>query len=59
VLYEQDLIHEKSITSALPINTPPPMSSPNTLLTHYVGISEPYRSVYMAVHDAESQQQSS
>lgn len=53
-LYESNIINEKHITSSLTINTPPPLSNADTLLTHYVGWSEPYRSVYMAEDDAES-----
>ena len=54
-LYESNLINEKNIANCLTINTSPPMSSPDSLLTHYVGWGEPYRSIYMAHHDVESQ----
>lgn len=53
-LYESNLINETNIVSALTINTSPPMSTSQSLLTHYVGWGEPYRSIYMAAHDAES-----
>ncbi|MDB5769221.1 MAG: hypothetical protein JWQ61_4035 [Collimonas fungivorans] len=48
-------LNEQSIVDCLAINTPPQFSTSDTLLTHYFGWGEPYRSVYMADDDAMSQ----
>jgi hypothetical protein len=48
-------LNEQSIVDCLAINTPPQFSTGDTLLTHYFGWGEPYRSVYMADDDAMSQ----
>lgn len=48
-------LDEQSIVDCLTINTPPQFSTADTLLTHYFGWGEPYRSVYMADDDAMSQ----
>ena len=57
VLGEHGLLNEVSILNCLSINTAPPMSTPDSFLTHYVGWGEPYRSVYMAHDDMLSQRQ--
>ncbi|AIY41532.1 hypothetical protein LT85_2374 [Collimonas arenae] len=48
-------LNEQSIVDCLTINTPPQFTTGDTLLTHYFGWDEPYRSVYMADDDAMSQ----
>ncbi|MGL4767510.1 MAG: galactosyl transferase GMA12/MNN10 family protein [Formosimonas sp.] len=55
VLDELALVNEHNVSNCLTINTAPPMSTNDTLLTHYVGLSEPNRSIYMAHDDALSQ----
>lgn len=55
VVDEHGLLNERNITNALTINTAPPMSTVDTFLTHYVGVNEPNRSIYMAHDDALSQ----
>lgn len=55
VLGEQGLLNETNVTSCLTINTAPPMSTPDSFLTHYIGWGDPYRSIYMAHDDAISQ----
>ena len=57
VLGDNGILNEKNIVNCLSINTAPPMSTPATFLTHYVGWGEPYRSVYMAHDDMLSQRQ--
>lgn len=56
VLTQQGLLDERSVLDNLTINTPPLLASEDTLLVHFVSLSEPYRSVYMAAMDAASQQ---
>lgn len=55
-LKEANLLNEQSVVDCLTINTPPNISHPNTLLTHYIGLGEPIRSVYMAHDDLQSKQ---
>jgi hypothetical protein len=55
VLTENNILSEATVLNCLSINTAPPMSNTDSLLTHYVGWGEPYRSIYMAHDDAISQ----
>ncbi|HWW06766.1 galactosyl transferase GMA12/MNN10 family protein [Collimonas sp.] len=55
VLRNAGMLNEQYITDCLSINTPPQLSTSDTLLTHYFGWNEPYRAVYMADDDAMSQ----
>jgi hypothetical protein len=55
VLREAGMLNEQYIVDCLSINTPPQLATSDTLLTHYLGWGEPYRSVYMADDDATSQ----
>ncbi|SFO72267.1 galactosyl transferase GMA12/MNN10 family protein [Variovorax sp. OK605] len=55
VLGEEGLVGEPHILDNLSINTPPHLASDDTLLVHFINLSEPYRSVYMAAMDARSQ----
>ncbi|MDZ4354884.1 MAG: galactosyl transferase GMA12/MNN10 family protein, partial [Variovorax sp.] len=54
VLGEHGLIGDAVITDLLSINTPPHLAGDDSLLVHFVGLGEPYRSVYMADVDARS-----
>ncbi|MGL4767511.1 MAG: galactosyl transferase GMA12/MNN10 family protein [Formosimonas sp.] len=54
VLTEQNQLSEASVSNCLSINTPPQLANAETLLTHYVGWGDPYRSIYMAHDDAIS-----
>jgi hypothetical protein len=56
VMTENDILNEVNVLDCLTINTAPPMSTPNSFLTHYVGLCDLYRSVYMAHDDLISQQ---
>jgi len=58
VLREAGMLNEQYIVDCLSINTPPQLATSDTLLTHYLGWGEPYRSVYMADDDAMSQKSS-
>jgi hypothetical protein len=51
VLGAEGLLTEAHVVDNLTINTPAAYADDSTLLAHYLGLSEPYRSVYMA--DAE------
>jgi hypothetical protein len=42
------------VMDMLSVNTPPLFRSPSTMMVHYVGLQEPYRSMYMAMDDAQS-----
>lgn len=55
VLKEEGLLGEHSVLDNLSLNTPPLLADEDTLLVHFVSLSEPYRSVYMAAMDAASQ----
>ncbi len=54
VLGEHGLIGDAVVTDLLSINTPPHLAGDDSLLVHFVGLGEPYRSVYMADVDARS-----
>ena len=54
VLRENNILSEANVLNCLTINTSPQMSNGETLLTHYVGWGDPYRSIYMAHDDAIS-----
>jgi uncharacterized protein YijF (DUF1287 family) len=53
--FNAGMLNEQYIVDCLSINTPPQLAASDTLLTHYLGWGEPYRSVYMADDDAMSQ----
>lgn len=53
-LKELGLLDGSVVLDLLSVNTPPLFRSPSTLMVHYVGLSEPYRSLYMAMDDAVS-----
>jgi galactosyl transferase GMA12/MNN10 family len=55
VLRAAGMLNEQCIVDCLSINTPPQLSTRDTLLTHYFGWDDPYRAVYMAADDAMSQ----
>jgi hypothetical protein len=49
--YESGLLAQHEVLDCLSLNTPPALRGPATFMTHYMGLREPYRSIYMA-HDA-------
>lgn len=56
-LMEEGYMNERNVAECLTFNTPPAMANRNTFLVHYIGLGEPYRSMYMAHDDALSQNQ--
>ncbi len=51
VLRERELDGEAQVLDFVSINTPHYLRQPDTLLVHFLGLGEPYRSVYMADQD--------
>jgi hypothetical protein len=54
LLRERGLDGERDVLDFASINTPPHLRSANTLLVHFLGLGEPYRSCYMADQDLAS-----
>jgi hypothetical protein len=53
-LKELGLLDDGAVLDCLSINTPHLFRSDSTLMVHYVGLPEPYRSLYMAMDDVQS-----
>ena len=54
VLQELGALSDEAVVDFLTVNTPPCVRTPNSLLVHYVGLGEPYRSAQMAHDDTLS-----
>jgi hypothetical protein len=53
-LQELGLMDGTHVLDLLSVNTPPLFRTASTMMVHYVGLQEPYRSMYMAMDDAQS-----
>lgn len=54
VLGQEGLLGEATVHDCLSVNTPSQLADDDTLMVHFIGLGEPYRSVYMADMDARS-----
>jgi hypothetical protein len=54
LLRERELDGEREVLDFASINTPPYLRTADTLLVHFLGLAEPYRSCYMADQDLAS-----
>jgi hypothetical protein len=55
-LGELGLLDGTTVVDCLSVNTPPIFRTPSTMMVHYIGLGEPYRSMYMAMDDSQSSQ---